>query len=244
MVVFFQWRKNCRERTFFVAGENGTVAFMPSGMHVSQYPRIFISPQGSVSPLHFDTSSSFLVQIRGRKRLLFYSPKNLDRLYTYGGLHILRRRSRVDPCNPDFKKYPKFKDIAAHEAILEPGDVLWFPGQSFDPFHLPLHANTYFRLRITNSRELELCVLCSSVETTSLKTSERCFSGKWLICALKLLCLCKSLVCLIRGDFDCIQFFLSHYGESHVLNCFSCFLQNLKRHQWQFLRSDSCLTPE
>ena len=103
---------------------------MPSGMHVAQFPRLFLSPAGAVSPLHYDTSSSFLVQISGRKQLLFYKPEDLDSLYVYGNLHILRRRSRVDPFNPDLKKYPKFSRLQAWEAVLEPGDILWFPGNA------------------------------------------------------------------------------------------------------------------
>lgn len=75
----------------------------------SQVPRLWVSPQGAVSPLHFDASSSFLIQLQGRKRMLFWPPSDLPGLYPYHNLHLLRRRARVDPVNPDYKRFPRFR---------------------------------------------------------------------------------------------------------------------------------------
>ncbi|KAK9864818.1 hypothetical protein WJX84_007473 [Apatococcus fuscideae] len=93
----------------------------------SQVARMWVSPQGAVSPLHFDATSSFLVQLQGRKRMLFWPPSDLPGLYPYHNLHLLRRRARVDPTIPDYKRFPRFRDTAAYEAIIEPGDVMFFP---------------------------------------------------------------------------------------------------------------------
>lgn len=139
---------------------------MPTGLEIAQAPRIFVSPAGeahsppdtsnrnfrhplnaerlpetgAISPLHYDTASSFLTQIRGRKRLLFYQPVDLGRLYPHSKLHILRRRARVDPAAPDFHRFPKFRGLEAVQAVLEPGDVLWFPGayQTLLPLFVPV----------------------------------------------------------------------------------------------------------
>ena len=59
---------------------------------------------------------------------MFYTPHDLPALYPYGRWHILRRRARVDPAEPDLRKYPQFASVVGTEALLEPGDILWFPG--------------------------------------------------------------------------------------------------------------------
>jgi hypothetical protein len=41
-------------------------AAAPDGQAPSQPPRLWVSPGGAVSPLHFDEAHSFLVQLRGR----------------------------------------------------------------------------------------------------------------------------------------------------------------------------------
>lgn len=41
-----------------------------SQFQLAQAPRLWVSPAGAVSPLHYDASNSFLVQVAGRKRLL------------------------------------------------------------------------------------------------------------------------------------------------------------------------------
>ncbi|EIE24680.1 Clavaminate synthase-like protein [Coccomyxa subellipsoidea C-169] len=97
------------------------------GMAVRQVARMWLSPSGAVSPLHYDGHTSFLTQIRGRKRLLLYPPSALSKLQPYPSWHILRRRCRLDPAKPDLKRFPDFHQIEAVETVLEPGDTLFFP---------------------------------------------------------------------------------------------------------------------
>jgi hypothetical protein len=94
---------------------------------MTQLPRLWVSPAGAVSPLHYDKSHSFLVQVTGSKRMLFFSPDQLHRLYCYADTHLLRRRSRVNVSAPDVSKFPLFADAAAMEVVLQPGDVVCFP---------------------------------------------------------------------------------------------------------------------
>lgn len=96
---------------------------------LSQAPRVWISPRGAVSPLHYDTSASFLAQVRGTKRMLLMHPDQLECLYTYPDTHLLRRRSRVNVAQPDTARFPLFSQVAAREVLLAPGDVLFFPRQ-------------------------------------------------------------------------------------------------------------------
>lgn len=110
------------------AGEGSNI--QPSGLPVAQIPRVFVSPAGAVSPLHYDTATSFLAQVKGRKRLIFYPPEDLPSLYMHSRWSILRRRAKVDPADPNYAKYPRFKKLGGWQAVLEPGDILWFPGTS------------------------------------------------------------------------------------------------------------------
>lgn len=115
---------NSDEQLVFVcADEKGVRHIIPAAA-----ARVWISPQGAVSPLHFDCHDSFLIQLRGTKRMLLWSPDQLHRVYPYRNWHILRRRGRVDPAKPNLKKFPKFADAHAVEVVLHPGDVLFFPG--------------------------------------------------------------------------------------------------------------------
>lgn len=94
---------------------------------MTQLPRLWVSPAGAVSPLHYDKSHSFLAQVSGSKRMLFFSPDQLHRLYCYADTHLLRRRSRVNVSAPDLARFPLFADAAALEVVLQPGDVVCFP---------------------------------------------------------------------------------------------------------------------
>jgi hypothetical protein len=96
---------------------------------VTQQPRMWVSPAGAVSPTHYDTSHSFLIQLRGRKRMLFWSPDQLGGLYPYPETHLLRRRARLNVADPQWDKFPLAspEELGALEVILEPGDAIFFP---------------------------------------------------------------------------------------------------------------------
>ena len=66
------------------------------GVAQAQAMRLWVSAEGAVSPAHFDNAASFLAQIHGRKRLLFFPPAAISDLYPYPTDHPLARRSRVD----------------------------------------------------------------------------------------------------------------------------------------------------
>jgi hypothetical protein len=111
------------------AAATSTAADQQPPPQLSQAPRVWISPQGAVSPLHYDTSASFLAQVRGTKRMLLVPPDQLECLYPYPDTHLLRRRSRVNVAQPDMARFPLFAWVAAQEVVLRPGDVLFFPQQ-------------------------------------------------------------------------------------------------------------------
>ena len=104
-------------------------ALQAMDMHLSQPHRLWCSPEGAISPLHFDTSTSFLVQVTGAKRMLFYPPEQAQLLYLFPDTHMLRRRARVDPSEPDLHSFPLVQQAAALEAVLQPGDAILFPAR-------------------------------------------------------------------------------------------------------------------
>lgn len=108
---------------------NGTsvAAVASRGLRVSQQPRMWVSPCGAISPLHYDRSASCLTQVRGRKSMVFVPPGDLHRTYPYPDTHMLARRSRVNVHAPDNARFPEFARISGSvEAVLGPGDLVFF----------------------------------------------------------------------------------------------------------------------
>lgn len=157
-----------------------------AGLRMTQAARVWVSPQGAVSPTHYDLSHSFLTQVKGRwaarrpppglqhvpgpfppaasprrrggqvatcaapaapaaraeprpaprrKRMLFWSPDQLACLYCYPDSHLLRRRSRLNmhaplAAQPGDSSFPLAVRARAVQAVLEPGDVVFFPSRS------------------------------------------------------------------------------------------------------------------
>ncbi|GMH43075.1 hypothetical protein BSKO_10997 [Bryopsis sp. KO-2023] len=96
-------------------------------------PRVWVSPKGAVSPLHYDRLTSLFIQVYGVKRMVLYNRGDIKSIYPYPANHLLARRGQVDPVDPDYSKFPAFKNVHGKLAIINPGDLLLF--QKDDPHY-------------------------------------------------------------------------------------------------------------
>uniref|UniRef100_A0A7S0LX10 JmjC domain-containing protein n=1 Tax=Cryptomonas curvata TaxID=233186 RepID=A0A7S0LX10_9CRYP len=101
----------------------------------------WVSTGGTVSPLHYDGTHTFLAQVKGRKRMLLWPAEAIGAFSPYPLGHPLYRRSRVDIQVPEWateeehlaeqrRQFPAFFAQAAdeaEEALLGPGDAVFFP---------------------------------------------------------------------------------------------------------------------
>jgi tRNA wybutosine-synthesizing protein 5 len=87
---------------------------------------LWVGGKGCLTPLHFDQSQNFLVQIKGRKEIVFFSPADSVFLYprTDQNYHI----SQVDIENIDIAKFPLYANAAnKYTCVLEAGDIIYIP---------------------------------------------------------------------------------------------------------------------
>lgn len=110
--------------------------FDPENENLFRSTHVWISPKDSITPLHYDISQNFFVQISGEKRVLIFPPDAWEILYPYPVLHPGGLSAQVDLNAPYeaqhklFEGYTKGR-ILAYEAILKPGDVLYIPPMWF-----------------------------------------------------------------------------------------------------------------
>jgi oxalate decarboxylase/phosphoglucose isomerase-like protein (cupin superfamily) len=96
----------------------------------SVLPRIWIG-NAITTPAHIDESNNIACVVSGKRRFTLFPPDQVSNLYlgpvdfTPTGSPI----SMVAFSDPDFKRFPRFKDAlaAAQVAELEPGDAIYIP---------------------------------------------------------------------------------------------------------------------
>ncbi len=98
---------------------------------------------------HYDAPYNIACCLTGQRRFTMFAPEHIANLYpgpldpTPGGQAV----SMVDFDNPDFDRFPRFKDALphAHIAELEPGDALYLPSmwwhqvEGLSPFNIMMN---------------------------------------------------------------------------------------------------------
>ncbi|HJQ25550.1 MAG TPA: cupin-like domain-containing protein [Blastocatellia bacterium] len=87
---------------------------------------LWFAAAGHLTPLHYDIFDNFLNQIVGRKRVTLFSPDDIPYLYT-DAQDDAGNPVTVNPFDPDYDKFPRFRHATPMEFILEPGDTLYQP---------------------------------------------------------------------------------------------------------------------
>ena len=112
-VNYSEWQQ---KRDSYIIGKCAP-DFFPS---VSSKRMCRLSHAGAVTPLHYDSSDSVLMQVKGVKTMVLWPPNVIP---TYKGSHCLGRRSVFNlDVHPDL-----WKKAGIVVARIEPGDVLTFP---------------------------------------------------------------------------------------------------------------------
>jgi len=89
---------------------------------------LHIGGAGNHYPVHKDAYDvhAWLIQLYGEKDVYIFPRKQEELMYPgTGGMH--ESRSPIDISNPDYEKYPKFKDATPAIVTLKPGEVLYIP---------------------------------------------------------------------------------------------------------------------
>ena len=89
----------------------------------------WMSTNGNITQLHHDPVESVLCQVRGRKRILLFEPKQSSFLYPFPkhSKMPLPYLSQLNIDQTDIDKFRKFINAKYIECILEAGEILFFP---------------------------------------------------------------------------------------------------------------------
>jgi hypothetical protein len=91
-------------------------------------PNIWLGPAGTVTHLHRDGTDNLFAQIWGSKRFTLYSPDQRPFLYAWAtpagnGLD----GCDVDPDQPDYNRFPLFRQARKTECVVEAGELFFLP---------------------------------------------------------------------------------------------------------------------
>lgn len=108
-------------------------SILPKVDNLPTYTNLWIG-KNTQSGLHYDYNDNFLIQVYGSKKVFLVAPEETQYLYP---LPQNFTKTQVNPCNPDFDKFPKFKNAVIWKGELCPGEALFIPKGWFHHIYAP-----------------------------------------------------------------------------------------------------------
>lgn len=91
-------------------------------------PRVWLEEQDKrQTPLHYDNSDNQMFVFNGVKVFILFPPEQHKLLYHRWGFFGYMRNSRADIEKPDFERFPKLQKASPIIAVIQAGDMLYFP---------------------------------------------------------------------------------------------------------------------
>jgi len=87
--------------------------------------------KGVIAENHYDGSRNFIAVLGGERRYILSHPNQCLNHGLYPRGHPSARHSSVNWSNPDFVKFPQFKNLQVNEVVLQAGDVMYLPAHWF-----------------------------------------------------------------------------------------------------------------
>ena len=106
----------------------GPLEYIDAARHVSE--NFWVGPRDAISPLHYDVFDAFLIQIRGRKRVVLFDSRDRWRMYPRSTFSVSPHMSDVYlelGAEPDYRRFPRLRGATGYEVVLAPGEMLFIP---------------------------------------------------------------------------------------------------------------------
>lgn len=87
--------------------------------------------KGVIAENHFDGSRNMIALLGGERRYILAHPDQCENLNLLPRGHPSARHSAIDWSDPDWEKFPTFKDAEVNEVVMQAGDVLYLPTNWF-----------------------------------------------------------------------------------------------------------------
>jgi [protein]-arginine 3-hydroxylase / protease len=87
---------------------------------------LWIGSRGCASGLHFDRAHNFNIQVYGKKRWVIFPRSQQSLVYLPSNLKK-RHFSPIDFDQPDYERFPRYREATPIEFEMQPGETLFLP---------------------------------------------------------------------------------------------------------------------
>lgn len=88
--------------------------------------KVWVGKAGTVTPTHRDVPHNLHVHLTGRKRWVLFPPGGAG-MYSRGLLSGMPNFAQIDPEQPNYERFPRFRDVTGYAGVVAPGETLFIP---------------------------------------------------------------------------------------------------------------------